>query len=135
MIEVKLKQVVGDFGPTLSWEHKHTTSCHGQRKVTTSRGNITGLQHLKIHVTRFVIGWKHDTGFNIGWNMIKALSLAENMIQHLLLVENKNYVSGSLIGWKYITGFIIGWNMLPDSPLVKNVSGTALKFSDNWIKI
>lgn len=45
--ELKLKEIVGDFGSTLTREHKHLVPAYSYRKVATGWRNLATLINLK----------------------------------------------------------------------------------------
>lgn len=45
--ELKLEEIVGDFGSTLTREHKHLVPADSYRKVATGWRNLTTLIDLK----------------------------------------------------------------------------------------
>lgn len=45
--EFKLEEIVGDFGSTLTREHKHLVHAYSYRKVATGWRNLTALIDLK----------------------------------------------------------------------------------------
>lgn len=45
--ELKLKEIVGDFGSTLTREHKHLVLAYSYRKVATGWRNLAALVNLK----------------------------------------------------------------------------------------
>lgn len=45
-LEMKLKEIISDFGSTLTAKHKHGIACHGNWKVATSRWAFSDLNNF-----------------------------------------------------------------------------------------